>query len=355
MPRPGQGRAPRSGSATRCTLVACNTETACLRFLILNAPTPSILPEYIEDLRAHGVAHLVRACVKTYDAKPVENAGIKVHDWPFPDGSPPPDKVLEEWLDLVQQVCKLPDEGIVAKAKGGGGAAGRSTQPHPLGLVNVPTVEPVCPVTRSVCTTVKIEEIEPVSKPKCSGCKGEPEGETVWRCDASGFTLCRQCNDLPYTQQSVLIGEGGCVKKGTLDETLGITIKGTAITAINAGGWGERYGLERGMNVRRIGDTDLWPMGSRKEMDQAFTAQPAPFSITFQLDYVLPCIGIHCIAGLGRAPVLVAVALVRLAGIESAEAIKYIRERRSGCFNTDQVSWLMTYKKKKDTRCCQVQ
>ena len=40
-----------------------------------------------------------------------------------------------------------------------------------------------------------------------------------------------------------------------------------------------------------------------------------------------PCIAIHCVAGLGRAPVMVAIALVEH-GMESIQAVTFIRERR---------------------------
>ena len=40
-----------------------------------------------------------------------------------------------------------------------------------------------------------------------------------------------------------------------------------------------------------------------------------------------PCIALHCVAGLGRAPVLVAIALIEY-GFDAISAVTFIRERR---------------------------
>lgn len=54
-------------------------------------------------------------------------------------------------------------------------------------------------------------------------------------------------------------------------------------------------------------------------------------------------IGVHCVAGLGRAPVLVAIALIE-GGMNPLQAINYIRERRRGSINMKQLQWLKGYK-----------
>ena len=55
-------------------------------------------------------------------------------------------------------------------------------------------------------------------------------------------------------------------------------------------------------------------------------------------------IAVHCVAGLGRAPVLVATALIE-AGMKPLDAIEYIRARRRGAFNSKQIAYLDAYKK----------
>jgi len=56
-------------------------------------------------------------------------------------------------------------------------------------------------------------------------------------------------------------------------------------------------------------------------------------------------VGVHCVAGLGRAPVLVAVALVEQ-GVAYDDAVSIIREKRRGAINAKQLKWLKTYKPK---------
>ncbi|KEG10529.1 protein tyrosine phosphatase-like protein [Trypanosoma grayi] len=55
-------------------------------------------------------------------------------------------------------------------------------------------------------------------------------------------------------------------------------------------------------------------------------------------------IAVHCVAGLGRAPILVALALVEYGGMPPLDAAGYVRERRKGAINQVQLNWLMRYK-----------
>ncbi len=59
-----------------------------------------------------------------------------------------------------------------------------------------------------------------------------------------------------------------------------------------------------------------------------------------------PCIALHCVAGLGRAPLLVAIALVEY-GQNPGQAVTFIRERRRGAINALQLQYLSSYKKQK--------
>ena len=71
-----------------------------------------------------------------------------------------------------------------------------------------------------------------------------------------------------------------------------------------------------------------------------------------------PTIAVHCIAGLGRAPVMVALALIEFANMDPVDAVKFIRDSRRGAINEKQLLYLEGYKKEykrsggADTSCC---
>jgi protein tyrosine phosphatase type IVA len=68
-------------------------------------------------------------------------------------------------------------------------------------------------------------------------------------------------------------------------------------------------------------------------------------SSTVSTTTVPPCIAVHCIAGLGRAPVMVAIALIEFANMDPIEAVQWIRSRRRGAINNAQIQYLSSYKK----------
>ncbi|KAM9255970.1 protein tyrosine phosphatase type IVA 2 isoform 1-T1 [Cariama cristata] len=73
-----------------------------MRFLITHNPTNATLGKFIEELKKYGVTTLVRVCDATYDQAPIEKEGIQVLDWPFDDGAPPPNQIVDDWLNLLK-------------------------------------------------------------------------------------------------------------------------------------------------------------------------------------------------------------------------------------------------------------
>ncbi|KAG0254249.1 Protein tyrosine phosphatase type IVA 1 [Mortierella polycephala] len=59
-----------------------------------------------------------------------------------------------------------------------------------------------------------------------------------------------------------------------------------------------------------------------------------------------PTIAVHCVAGLGRAPILVAIAMIEL-GMANLDTVEFIRGRRRGCFNNNQIQYIDSYKRGK--------
>jgi protein tyrosine phosphatase type IVA len=65
-------------------------------------------------------------------------------------------------------------------------------------------------------------------------------------------------------------------------------------------------------------------------------------------------IAIHCIAGLGRTPVMVAISLID-AGMEPEEAVQAIRKVRRGAINAKQLQFVVNYTPRKfGGGCCVV-
>ena len=46
---------------------------------------------------------LVRTCERTYDESMISEAGMKILELEFPDGSNPPKEVIKQWLGIVMQ------------------------------------------------------------------------------------------------------------------------------------------------------------------------------------------------------------------------------------------------------------
>lgn len=63
------------------------------------------------------------------------------------------------------------------------------------------------------------------------------------------------------------------------------------------------------------------------------------------------CIAVHCVAGLGRAPALVAIALIE-SGMPNLDVISFIRKKRRGAINARQLKYLEVYVPRSKAKCC---
>uniref|UniRef100_A0A3P9MMS6 Uncharacterized protein n=1 Tax=Oryzias latipes TaxID=8090 RepID=A0A3P9MMS6_ORYLA len=62
----------------------------------------SSMSKHIPELKKYGVTTVVRVCEATYDAALVVKEGIQVLDWPFDDGAPPSNQIVDDWLNLLK-------------------------------------------------------------------------------------------------------------------------------------------------------------------------------------------------------------------------------------------------------------
>ncbi|KAI7862536.1 protein-tyrosine phosphatase-like protein [Spinellus fusiger] len=94
-----------------------------LRFLILDCPTESTLPYYLEEFKRCNVTTVVRCCQQTYSAAVLAEHDIQVHDLPFKDGGVPPPSVVREWLSLLEDQDPTVESTIAVHCVAGLGRA----------------------------------------------------------------------------------------------------------------------------------------------------------------------------------------------------------------------------------------
>jgi len=71
-----------------------------LNFLITHMPTENAIDNYIADLERYHCKTLIRVCDVNYSSDKLAEHGIRVHDWQFDDGSPPPAEVISKFVQL---------------------------------------------------------------------------------------------------------------------------------------------------------------------------------------------------------------------------------------------------------------
>ena len=78
-------------------------EVKQMRFLIMDAPRQGNLHLYIKKMRKHHVTDIVRYCEPTYKSVELNNAGIRLHEMEFKDGTSPSKEIIMAWLQLVDK------------------------------------------------------------------------------------------------------------------------------------------------------------------------------------------------------------------------------------------------------------
>eukprot|EP01084_Bolivina_argentea_P199290 341031_1 len=94
-----------------------------LQFVIMDAPTDDNLTTYIKELNQKAVRCVVRTCESTYSEEPLLAAKMNVFDLPFPDGHPPSDDIISQWLQVVNDENNLSRRPIAVHCVAGLGRA----------------------------------------------------------------------------------------------------------------------------------------------------------------------------------------------------------------------------------------
>lgn len=74
-----------------------------MNFFIIDRPSNATLPQTVELFKKNNVEDVIRVCEPSYKKDLFEKAGIAVHDWQFPDGSPPPQNIIDTWIELLKE------------------------------------------------------------------------------------------------------------------------------------------------------------------------------------------------------------------------------------------------------------
>jgi len=85
-----------------------------MKFLITDRPSDSNIQNFITELKKNNVNIVVRVCEPSYKTDELESQGIAVRDLAYDDGTPPPQHIVDEWLELLRQNYQQNPEGCIA-------------------------------------------------------------------------------------------------------------------------------------------------------------------------------------------------------------------------------------------------
>mmetsp|Transcript_59315 Transcript_59315/g.68683 ORF Transcript_59315/g.68683 Transcript_59315/m.68683 type:complete len:180 (-) Transcript_59315:534-1073(-) len=172
-----------NGSMVECR--RADTDQLLYRFYILDAPSPSSLPAYVKELQRHKVSHLVRVCGPTYNSDVVERSGIHVHGWPFDDGAPPTQHVIDSWLQLLDsERAKEPPTTIAVHCVAGLGRAPILVAVAMVEYGGVPALDAIGHVREKRKGAINQVQLNWLMRYKPRHHTGGEGGEQKWACSS---------------------------------------------------------------------------------------------------------------------------------------------------------------------------
>eukprot|EP01083_Nonionella_stella_P025276 69634_1 len=150
-------------------------ETTHCRFLIMGAPTDRNLVKYIEEMKQYNVTVVTRACKPSYDTAPLMKNDIRVEEMFFADGSPPPERILARWLEVISTEFQKKDSTIAVHCVAG---LGRAPVLVAIALMErdkvdaITAVESIRELRKGAINRAQIQYLEQYerSQPSCCGC-----------------------------------------------------------------------------------------------------------------------------------------------------------------------------------------
>jgi len=94
------------------------------KFLITDRPSDQTIHTYIQELKKHKATALVRVCQPSYKVEELHNEGIEVFDLSYPDGTYPPNEIIDGWFKILKkQFHDNPDACVAVHCIAGLGRA----------------------------------------------------------------------------------------------------------------------------------------------------------------------------------------------------------------------------------------
>ena len=258
-----------------------------LKFLITDSPRDSNLHLYIKEMKKANVTHLVRVSSPTYDPRDLGPAGIQIHDLYYPDGTSPPKHVIDRWLDIVERTFFTK-----GKTAGQGGIVGGNCKHENTAAAAQGECQSPAPPTTS---NDNVDDRDDVTSSLVSSHNSSQD-------NVNNNAIAGAC------QTTTAAAATTASSSAAVNATQGVT--------------------------------------SQSQSNTTATIQtPTGASCT------PPCVACHCVAGLGRAPVLVAIALIEFTDLTPLKAVQFIRSRRRGAVNSRQLGWIEGYRKRRKKGC----